>query len=125
MTLFLYRDRLVNLSGVPEPTEQGGFPLNQDQYASLTIDDMMQLLTEGLAENPALAEENPRFVLAICHMLHDKGQINAIRVVDDGAGPVLACARIPFQSLNILDELRMRGALTQEAVDEAVWNPLA
>ncbi len=125
MTLFLYRDRLVNLDGVTEPTEQGGFPLSEEQYAGLTIDDMMQLLTEGLSDNPALAEENPRFVLAICHMLYDKGQINAIRVVDDGDGPVLSCARIPFQSLNILDELRMRGALTQQAVDEAVWNPLA
>jgi len=125
MTLFLYRDRLVNLDAVTEPTEQGSFPLSEDQYAGLTIDDMMQLLTEGLSDNPALAEENPRFVLAICHMLHDKGQINAIRVIDDGDGPILACARIPFQSLNILDELRMRGALTQQAVDEAVWNPLA
>jgi hypothetical protein len=125
MAFFLYRDRLVDLDAVPGPTEQTSFPLNEDQYAGLTIDDMMQLLTEALADNPALAEENPRFVLAICHMLHDKGQINAVRVVDDGNGPVLACARIPYQSLNILDELRMRGALTQQAVDEAVWNPLA
>ena len=85
----------------------------------------MQLLTEGLSDNPALAEEEPKFVLAICHMLNDKAQVNAIRVVDDGSGPILSCARIPYQSLDILDELRVRGKLTQHAVDEAVWNPLA
>ena len=119
MTLFLYRDRLVNLDALPGPTEQDGFPLSSDQYAGLTTDDLMQLLTE------ALADEEPKFVLAICHMLYDKAQINAVRVVDDGGGPILSCARIPYQSLNILDELRMRGKLTQDAVDEAVWNPLA
>ncbi|HBM87215.1 MAG TPA: hypothetical protein DD437_01605, partial [Rhodobiaceae bacterium] len=84
----------------------------------------MQLLTEGLSDNPALAEKEPKFVLAICHMLNDKAQVNAVRVVDDGAGPILSCARIPHQSLTILDELRMRGKLTQQSIDEAVWNPL-
>tara|TARA_R110002072_G_scaffold46235_3_gene128164 strand:- start:2501 stop:2878 length:378 start_codon:yes stop_codon:yes gene_type:complete len=125
MTLFLYRDRLVNLDALPGPTEQDGFPLSAEQYERLTTDDLMQLLTEGLSDNPALAEEEPKFVLAICHMLNDKAQVNAIRVVDDGSGPILSCARIPYQSLDILDELRVRGKLTQHAVDEAVWNPLA
>lgn len=125
MALFLYRDRLVELDDTADPRTQGDFPLSPEQYASLQLEDLMELLTEGLSDNPHLAEEKPRFVLAICHMMHDKGQVNAVRVVDDGGGPVLSCARIPTQSLDVLEELRMRGALNAKTVDEAVWNPLA
>lgn len=125
MALFLYRDRLIELLDTVDPKDQSGFPLNPEQYEKLTLHDLMELLTEGLSDNPALAEDEPRFVLAICHMLYDKGQVNAVRVMDDGAGPVLSCAKIPAQSLDVLDELRMRGALNQKSVDEAVWNPLA
>ncbi|MBL4864293.1 MAG: hypothetical protein JKY63_05320 [Rhodobiaceae bacterium] len=125
MALFLYRDRLVELLDTVDPKDQSDFPLSAEQYAQLTLDDLMELLTEGLSENPHLAEQEPRFVLAICHMLFDKGEINAVRVMDDGRGLILSCARIPSQSLDVLDELRMRGALNQQTVDEAVWNPLA
>ncbi len=125
MALFLYRDRLVELLDTVDPKDQSDFPLSAEQYEKLTLDDLMELLTEGLSENPHLAEQEPRFVLAICHMLFDKGQVNAVRVMDDGRGPILSCARIPSQSLDVLDELRMRGALNQQTVDEAVWNPLA
>ncbi|MEQ9519066.1 MAG: hypothetical protein RLN89_06460 [Parvibaculum sp.] len=125
MAFFLYRDQLVELDTSAAPQVRGDFPLNDNQYEQITIPDLMQLLTEGLADNPRLAEEEPKFVLAICHMLFEKGEINAIRVKDDGLGPVLSCAKVPDQSLIILDELRMRGALDQAAVDAAVWNPLA
>jgi len=125
MALFLYRDRLIELHDSVDPKDQKDFPLSQEQYEALTLNDLMELLTEGLSENPALAEEEPRFVLAICHMLNDKGEVNAVRVMDDGNGPVLSCARIPSQSLDVLDELRMRGSLNQKTVDDAVWNPLA
>ncbi len=125
MALFLYRDRLVELLDTVDPKDQVDFPLSTEQYEQLTLDDLMELLTEGLCENPDLAEQKPRFVLAICHMLFDKAEVNAVRVMDDGNGPILSCARIPKQSLDILDELRMRGALNQQTVDEAVWNPLA
>ncbi|MBG51989.1 MAG: hypothetical protein JJ939_15635 [Alphaproteobacteria bacterium] len=125
MAFFLYRDQLVELDTSMAPQARGDFPLQPNQYEQITVQDLMQLLTEGLADNPRLAEEEPKFVLAICHMLFDKDGVNAIRVTDDGLGPVLSCAKIPDQSLMILDELRMRGALDQQAVDEAVWKPLA
>jgi hypothetical protein len=125
MALFLYRDRLIELHDSVDPKDQKDFPLSPEQYEQLTVGDLMELLTEGLSDNPALAEEEPHFVLAICHMLNDKGEINALRILDDGGGPILSCARIPNTSLDVLDELRMRGSLTQKNVDEAVWNPLA
>lgn len=124
MAFFLYRDQLVELDTSRAPHARGDFPLSDNQYQQVSVQDLMQLLTEGLADNPRLAEDEPKFVLAICHMLFDKGGVNAIRVKDDGLGPILSCAKVPDHSLMILDELRMRGALDQKAVDEAVWNPL-
>ncbi len=124
MAFFLYRDQLVELDTSKAPQARGDFPLSDNQYQQVSVQDLMQLLTEGLADNPRLAEDEPKFVIAICHMLFDKGGVNAIRVKDDGMGPILSCAKVPDQSLMILDELRMRVDAHDRAVDDAVWNPL-
>lgn len=125
MTLFLYRDRLLDLQNATNPLKNGQFPLTEEQFAGVTLDDLMQLLTEGLADDPNLERDNPKYIVVLCHLMNEKGNVNAIRVQDDGQGPVLSCARIPDQSLSVLEELRDRGALSEETVEEAVWKPLA
>lgn len=126
MATFLYNDRLFKLAEDTDPTTDPGFPLTPDKYAALTVDQVMALLGQALEAEPDIAERKPRFVLSVCHMLHAKGGINAVRVDMDESGGALGirCGQVPEASLAILSELRDRGGLTLAVVDQTVWDQL-
>lgn len=128
MVTFLYNDRLFKLAEDANPAADPNFPLDPGQYKALSVDHVMALLGQALEADPALAETKPRFVLSLCYMLHAKGGINAVRIdIDEteGSGGLgIKCGQVPEATLAILSELRDRGALSLEMVDQTVWTQL-
>jgi len=129
MTSFLYNDRLFTLSADTDPQNDPTFPLQPDQFAGLSVDDLLAVLGEGLQKTPDLAERHPRFILSICHLLNARAEINAVRIIGDedagGPGVSVRCGKVPEPSLIVLAELRDRGALNLPVVDEVIWDQLS
>ena len=124
MAWFLFNEHLFELEDRVDPWADPGFPLTREQFEDITVGHIMNLLTEAMQANPGIVSDKPRLIISICRLLNAKQGINVLRAEDDGRGVSAVCGQIPVQTLTILGELRDRGTLNRDTINEAVWRPL-
>ncbi|MCP5431831.1 MAG: hypothetical protein H6923_01030 [Alphaproteobacteria bacterium] len=122
---FLFADEIFRLDEATDPLANPRFPLTREAYDRITVEELVALLTETFANEPELPLTRPGFVIAVGHMLNEKGGVNAVRPSGESWPGAVKWAFVPEASLAMLSRLREMGALTPQVVEEAVWSRVA
>ncbi len=121
---FLFNDVVLPLDAGADPRLDPSFPLSQEQYDNLTIDDLMLLLREEYHSDPNICDHKPRTLRVLCALLHAKGGVNCVKVHWDGYGVSSRHGSLPEESMTALSSMDREGRLTEQVVEDAVWSQL-
>lgn len=122
--LFLFNEQILHLDASSDPRLDPSFPLTSEQYDSLTLEELMQLLRDEYHAAPQIETQNPHIVITLCSMLKAKAGVNCVKVHWDGYGVSSRHGIVPEPSLKGLVRLQLDGKLNAQTIEEAIWSQL-
>ena len=120
---FLLNTAIIEVGAESSPLRDPAFPLSAAQYQEITPNALVDMLAEAFRQNPAALRQSPARIKRLLWMLYDKAKVNALRLSWEGSTQA-QFGQLPELAFAGLEGMAGRGALTMEAVDEAVWSKL-
>ena len=120
---FLLNTFILDLGPDCDPFASPGFPLSREQYQGITINQLAEMLAGEFATDAQVLAHHPMRVKRLLWMLHDKAQVNALKLVWQN-GTKAQFGQVPELAFAGLIAMAERGQLTAAAVEESVWSKL-
>ena len=120
---FLFNTTILDIGPESDPFRAPGFPLSHEQYQSIGVNQLAEMLAGEFAADAAVLERHPSRIKRLLWMVHDKAKANALKL-DWRQGTKAQFGQVPELAFAGLLAMAERGQLSPAAVDEAVWSKL-
>ena len=128
--LFLLNDQLIEVPMDRPLTADPTFPLSAEQFASLTLPDIMSVAKSEYLANVEFPSTNPAMALGIAWMIASKSNANALRLTltapeFDPSGVTAQLAQLSIEVFGDLASKKSLDALTLGYIDATIWSQVA